>query len=65
MRIKINQPHIGEKRIKTWFALLPVSALNKKTELVEYRWLEFVKVEQIYKGNIKYLIGWRNWYFID
>lgn len=58
--IKKPEPRDGAVRIKTWFALLPVSIYD------ETRWLERVSVRQVYSESYSesYFSGWRNREFV-
>lgn len=61
MRFKYPPAH--SRRNKTWFAILPVYAEG------EWRWLEWVTVEQRYipafNGSPLNGMAWRNDHFID
>ena len=57
MRIDRAIPYISTRKIKR-FALLPV------TIDYETRWFEVVRIEQVYRPDLK-LFGWYNERFID
>ena len=59
-------PQIGDTRIKSWYALIPVTINNER------RWLEKVTVEQEYAHNIVRIYdlpyptkGWFNLRFVE
>ena len=55
-----KRPLVGTRRIRSWYAWLPVWCEPQREE----RWLERVTVEQLYEGN---MAGgsWKNQRFLD
>lgn len=64
MRFISNPPILGDSRVVTWFALLPVTIETPRH--VETRWLERVTVVQRYFEN-DFVWGptWGNVRFVD
>ena len=60
--MKKIKPKIGKRRVKTWFAVVPVTIKR------ETRWLEYVTVSQEYTDLISPSgepePGWRNIVFV-
>ena len=55
MKWKIKSyPNIGDTRIRTKFAFLPIIVLNKATMTDHWVWLEFYAEEQVYKTKYHY-----------
>ena len=69
VNMKIIRKHylVNDTRIKSWFAFWPVTITNNGIR--ETRWLEKVRVEQVYKTVIVQHSGivyeWRNIRFIE
>ena len=67
MTIKFVEPELGTERVKTWFALFPITIQR------ETRWFERVTVKQEYKEIVSFDINglpephedWYNVKFID
>jgi hypothetical protein len=55
-----NNRKIGEKRIITKFAFFPITCKVKHKDKLETRWLEFVRIEQMWLCST-----WEDWFFID
>lgn len=56
-----KDPKLGDKRTREYFAIFPVS-IHYFQDKREYRWLENVKIRQVYNGAI---LGWENLYFVE
>ena len=66
-KVRIVEPKTGTKRIKKWFAIMPVTIISEidGQRRYETRQFEFVKVEQEYGGLLCNASGWANIRFID
>lgn len=63
MRIKKIKHIYGDKRIKKFFALFPITIYNFDSK--ETRWFEYVTIEQVYVGAPVFKEKWINLRFID
>jgi hypothetical protein len=60
------EPEVGIRRTKTWFALLPVSIGRGHPMILETRWLETVRVEQVLRrGGLCNDLRWESVRFVD
>ncbi len=62
--MKWKAPKIGDTRILTTFALLPITCKLRSSAEYETRWLCFVKIRQHY-GNRTFGCEWINDWFYE
>ena len=68
MRKLVKPDKLGDTRVREWFAILPVWLGRDEDDLSECRWLERVKVKQVYSRVLNkfnnYIDDWKNHRFV-